>query len=1048
MLAIRGSAQGDTTRPGSPKPDTTRRDSSKSDSIPARPATPTPAEISPGLQDIKVSGKVTDASGGPLGGVSITIKGTSRGTATDNNGNYTLMAPADATLVLSYIGYEDKEVPVGDQSVVNVKLTASAGKALQQVIVVGYGTQRKVDVTGSNVTVSGDAVSRQPVVSVDQSLQGKVAGLNIINSGVPGAPSTLQLRGVNSVSGSTAPIYVVDGNITSDISYLDPNEIEKIDVLKDASSLAIFGVNAGNGAIMITTKRGRTGKARLSYTGYIGVQQTNHLIKMANASQYAELTNEQYRAEGNPPPFPDSALGAGTDWYKQVLRTAIIHSNDLIVTGGSESNTYNFGAGFINTQGTVKKTDYSNLRLHLGDEYRFGKVVKIGENINVSRYEQNNPTLSANVVKEAYNYDPTVVPFSKGLYGVSLYTNSGNPLADLNYNDQDKLTGSRLSGNVYAEIAFLKHFTFRSDFDLDYNNSSEKKYTPTFIVSANQQNITSTLENWQYRLTNWYWRNYATYDQTIADIHHITVTAGTEARETNNSTTYLKAKSVPGAGAATEYFNLGDPSSFVITDGAVSNAIFSYYGRVNYTLMNRYLLNANLRSDYSSQYPSNHRNILSPAVGVGWRISEERFMEGLKPIVNNLKLRYSWGRLPNANLPNSYIAFPQIGTLTGQGGTQPVFGGSLNSGVTVLNVPNPTLSWEYTEESNPGIEAGFIHNRLTVEADYYIRKTRNLVINVPIPSQSGSVNTEYENAGTVQNKGFEFMASYSDNRNPFKWTVGLNFATLQNKMLYVQGGDSIAGGSLGNGYLATITRQGLPIGTFYGYRTAGVFQDQGQLGSTPHTSAAQVGDLIYRDINKDGQIDNGDRVNLGSSIPKLTYGITSNFSYAHWDLSIDLQGVYGNKIYNGNRSVRLTGYNFDLDQYTHRWHGPGTSNKYPAALNGSDSYAFPSEFFVESGSYFRIRNLQLGYDLPAGKKWGFTSFRIFASAQDLLTIFKYKGFNPEVTGVAQNSLANGIAQSSNGLITASANGQALNSGVDLSTYPIHATYNLGLTLGF
>jgi hypothetical protein len=267
-------------------------------------------------------------------------------------------------------------------------------------------------------------------------------------------------------------------------------------------------------------------------------------------------------------------------------------------------------------------------------------------------------------------------------------------------------------------------------------------------------------------------------------------------------------------------------------------------------------------------------------------------------------------------------------------------------------------------------------------------------------------------------------------------------------MINVQNGDSIPGGSLGNGYLATITRQGLPIGTFYGYKAIGVFQTTEELSSTPHTSAAQVGDLIYRDVNKDGVIDNKDRVNLGSAIPKFTYGINTNFSWRGWDLSIDMQGVLGNKIYNGNRSVRLAGYNFDLDQFTHRWHGQGTSNSYPAALNGSDSYAYPSSFFVESGSYFRIRNLQVGWYLPMAKKWGLTTFRVFANAQNLLTIFGYHGFNPEVTGVSGNPLANGIAQTSNGAITPAANGQALNSGVDLSTYPVHTTYNLGINLGF
>lgn len=1016
--------------------------------ISSRPDAPSAMAHPDSLPPRHLTGRVLDENGTPVVGVSISIKGTSRGTTTDSAGNYILTIPGNATLNISSIGYNNQVVKVTNQSVITIRLSPSSGKALNDVVVVGYGAQKKVDATGASSTVSGESIAKQPVASLDQALQGKVAGLNVTNSGVPGSPATIQLRGVNSVSGSTAPIYVVDGRITSDISYLDPNEIEKVDVLKDASSLAIFGVNAGNGAIMITTKKGKPGKARINYTGYVGIQKTNHLIKMADASQYAQITNEQYREAGNPAPFTDSLLGKGTNWYNTLLRTAIIHSNDIHISGASENNSYTFGAGFIHADGTVKTTDYSNLRFHLGDEYKIASFLKIGENVSYSRYTQSNPTQADNVIKEAYNYDPTVVPFANGAYGVSSYTNSGNPLADLNYSNQDHLTGNRVSGNVFADASFLKHFSFRTDFDLDYNDSKEKKYTPVFYVSGNQQNTNSSLENWQYQQTSWFWRNYLTYNQTFNSIHHITVIAGAEARNSTNTALYLKGKSVPGINSATQYFNLADPSSYIITDGATENSIFSYFGRVSYSLMDRYLLNANIRSDYSSQYPSNNRNIISPAIGVGWRISEEEFMKELRPVLSNLKFRYSWGRLPNANLPNSYIGYPQTGTSTGQGGTQPVFGGVLNPGVTTLNVPNPGLSWEYTEESDPGIEAGFFNNKLTVEVDYFNRKTHNLVINVPIASQAATSNSEYINAGTVQNKGFEFAVNYSENSGPFKWSVGLNLATLQNKMLYMPNGDSIIGGSLNNGYTATITKQGLPIGTYYGYQTIGVFQNQNQLNSLPGTGTNQVGDFIYKDINKDGVIDQNDAVALGSSIPKFTYGINTNFSYHHFDLAVDFQGVYGNKVYNGNRATRLAGYNFDLDQYKNRWHGEGTSNTYPATLNGTSSYDYPSNFFVESGSYFRIRNVQLGYSLPMAKKWGFTSLRVYANAQNLLTIFTYHGFNPEVVGVTPNSYANGLAQTSDGSITSSGNGQALNSGVDLSIYPLHTTYNFGINVGF
>jgi TonB-linked SusC/RagA family outer membrane protein len=984
-------------------------------------------------QNIAVKGKVTDAATGEtLIGVSVSIKGTSTGTQTDTNGAFSLSAPSNATLQASYIGYTTQEVVVNGPTV-DIKLAASA-KQLQQVVVVGYGTQRKVDVSGAIATVKGEDLSKQPDPNPVSALQGKVAGVQIVNSGQPGAAPQINIRGIGTVYGNSNPLYVVDGIWFDDISFLNSNDIESMSILKDASSEAIYGIRAANGVVIITTKKGK-GAPLVSYNAYVGFSKPTNLVKMADASEYATLVNEL-----NSPTnvFSDPAsLGKGTNWYNVVLHNAITQSHNLSISGGTDKSTYNFSLGYFQQDGNVGYGNYDRLTARLQQDVQVYKFLKVGYNaILESNKSHDVPT---DITYKAYTAAPVVpVRNADGSYGdpqnYPIGTVTNNPQAELDFYNHHT-TNYHVSGNVYAELKITDYLNFRTSFGGDYEQLGINSYTPLYFATKGQQNsANSSLSLENDNIKKWQIENTLTFDKTFAKDHKITVLLGQTAlsNQTYNETgTAVNVPDIPD----NNYLSLGTSTDRTVTDFGTLLKQSSYFGRLSYAYKDRYSLNASLRYDGSSQFSPSERYGYFPAVGVAWNIINEDFMKG-QTVFDNLKLRGSWGKEGNASVPTNLTSLNvNNGFVSNLGG-----GSNVQTGEGVTTIVPPALFWEKSVGTDIGLETGFLKNRLTFEFDYYNKKTEDAIFDSPILGSLGltSVNGALSilaNQATIQNKGFEFTAGWRGTiNNDFSYTINGNFSINSNKVLSsLSGNNPIYGGgnAAPGGVFATRTIVGQPIGEFFGYQTTGIFQTAAQVAAS-HQPNALPGDFIFKDVNGDGTISSLDRVNLGNPNPKYLYGLNTNFKYKQFDLTIDLQGVAKVSVYNALEGLRYGSENFSQDFYDNRWHGPGTSNTYPSVNIGSTNNSIPNSFFVQDGSYLRVRNLQLGYDLPPSiiSKLKIHSIRIYANAQNAIIFTKYKGFSPELTSTS-------IGGSS-----------ATNQGIDSGVYPLYATYNLGLNVTF
>lgn len=981
------------------------------------------------LQDIIVKGKVTDkATGQPLAGVSIQVKGSNAGTSTDVNGDYSLNVPENATLVISSVGYDGMEIPVNGRTEIDISLNVSAS-GLTDVVVVGYGTQRKVDVTGSVAQVKGEEISKQPVINPVSGLQGKVAGVQIINSGAPGASPQIRIRGVGTVYGSRNPLYVVDGVWFDDISFLSPNDIDNISILKDASAESIYGIRAANGVVLITTRKGKSGQATVSYNGYAGWQRVTNEVAMANGTQYATLVNELAATSGNSPVFSDSSIyGKGTDWYHQILRDAFITSHQVSVNGGSERSTYNFSLSYLDQDGIVEGNNYKRYTARLQNDMQIFKNLKVGYTAT-GAYGQS-ADIPGSIFRQLYTAGPVVpVFYADGTYGDPNDFNLGggnnyNPQATLDFFNQNS-KNYRLTGNVYVELKLAKHFTAKTSVGGDFGQNEVRNYTPLYTATLAQRTSNSSLLVSRAEVRNWILENTLTYNNKFGD-HSITVLAGQSAQRYKSYELSATANSVPDASEGDLYLTLGNDTTRFTFDKGDLSTIASYFGRVSYSFQNKYLLNASLRADGSSKFTGNERWGYFPSVGVGWVVTNESFMQNQK-IFDNLKLRGSWGKIGNASVPSN------ISTLTVTNFPLAIYGNTSGTSNSIATVVPPTTFWEKGVGTDAGLEASFLKNKLSVEADYYIRKTEKAIFDIPVLGSIGTSSSSIiGNQATFENKGFEFVATWKDNiGKDFSYTISGNIGINDNKVLEVStGSNPIYGGGVGltSGALATRTMVGRPIGEFFGYQVAGIFQNASQVASSVQKSA-QPGDFIYVDQNKDGVISGLDRIPLGNPNPKYSYGFNTNWTFKQFDLSIDLQGVAGVDVYNANLGWRFGNENYSLDFYNNRWHGEGTSNTYPSAKIGGGTNYLPNSFFVEDGSYLRIRNLQLGYTLPRPllERWKINTVRIYANAQNAFNFFKYRGFSPEI-----------IADNNN----------PLNAGIDANVYPLSATYNFGINVNF
>lgn len=979
-------------------------------------------------QNITVKGKVVDGGDKtPLPGVTILIKGTQNGTQTDENGNYSISAPANATLVFNFVGYTALEQAVNNQTTLNVSL-ASSTQQLEQVVVVGYGTQRKIDVTGSVGTVKGEDIAKQASVNPVSALQGKVAGVSITNNGTPGSSPQITIRGTSTIYGKTGPLYVVDGVWYDDINFLNPADIANISILKDASSQSIYGIRAANGVVLVTTVKGKKGTAVINYNGSVGLQKVTNQVEMANASEYATLVNEAYGLQDPPiaPLFANTNLGTGTDWYNQVLRTAMVNNHQLSISGGSEKSTYNFSLGYLDQDGIVKNNNYKRYTVRLANDYQIFEPLKIGYNV-AGTYSKSKDAPTT-IFRAMYAASPVVPVFNTdGSYGDPNAFNLGNgsnmnPQATLDFFNQNT-TRYKINGNVYAELKFLKNFTFKTSIGGDFGQEEVRGYVPKYEATKTQLSTVSKLDIDRIENRNWLVENTLTFDKKWND-HSLTVLAGQTAQRNKMYTINADAQNVPYSSEGDLYLALGDAAARSIIDKGELSTFSSYFARVNYGYKNKYLLNASIRRDGASQFFGSD-NVWGnfPSIGAGWVISNEEFMKN-QNIFSNLKLRGSWGKVGNAGVPFN----PSTQTVDQSAALIAIFGGIPYTGASIRTLVPPTLFWERSAGTDIGLEMGFLKNRLNVELDYYNRKTEQAIFDIPVLGSLGTVNSSIiANQADIQNRGFEFLATWADKTSGgLTYSISGNLGINDNKVLNVTSGANPiykGGAGLTSGYLSTRTVNNRPIGEFYGYQVAGIFQTDAEAAAWP---GFKKGDFKYADVNGDGKIDLSDRIVLGNPNPKFTYGLNTNFAYKNFDLTLDIQGVAGVDVFNANLSSRFGNENFTKDFFDHRWTGPGTSNTYPSAdLSGGLNNA-PNSFYVEKGDYIRLRNIQLGYNLPSAivSKWKMQRLRVFLNAQNAVNIFGYKGFSPEVGGTPTNA------------------------GIDTNVYPLFATYNFGVNVTF
>lgn len=994
------------------------------------------------LIDSTVKGIITDDKGSPLPGASVKLKGSSKGTSTNDKGEFTLTVPNNAILVVSYVGYDNKEIAVLGKTNINVQLTGSI-KTADQVIVVGYGTQRRRDLTGAVSSINGSELAKQPVLTATQALQGKVAGVQIISSGQPNSLPTVRIRGTGSMLGGANPLYVVDGIITDDIRNINSADITSFDVLKDASSTAIYGMRAANGVLIITTKKGRVGKMIIAYDASAGVKEASHLVDMAGAKQYANYKNEAniyYGTGDSLVTAANLATGNNTQWFDAILRRGLWQNHNLSLSGGSDKINYFLSAGYIGEEGIVQTNKFQRFTLRSNNEYKISNAIKISTLISYSRGNLRNVDLSN--FNNAYRAAPYVAIKRGDLYGnTSLSNNVNNPLLALDKSN-DQGIDNRLQSSVAIDIKPLKWLTFHSGFgsDLDfYNNTAYAyKYLSTgdnsvfFEKGGNQQRQKSSLNVSRNNTSRWVWDNTLTAIKAFGK-HNFTLLAGTTAEEfTFNSLTGSRTD-VPGD--SNEWY-LGTGTSASVNNDNTGDKYTrnSYIGRLNYNYDGRYLLTATMRADGTSKFAAGNHWGYFPSVAVGWNITREAFMADQK-LFNNLKIRGSYGKVGNDQIgSNTYLNIATINA--------PYFFGQTpvqNYGISFTQLPDPNVKWETTKEYDLGVDFTLLNNRLSGEVDYYHKEVSNALININIPGTLPDADGRYTtNAASFVNKGVEVSLEWKDNiSKQVSYNIGGNVSFNTNKITGLNGGQAIQDGGNSQGF-TTRSDNGVPIGSFYLLQADGVFQNAAQIAASAQKDA-RVGDLIYKDISgpngkPDGKIDDNDRVFSGSYQPKVSFGLNGGVTVNNFDLNFGAYGTAGGKIYNGKKqSVGADPRdNIEAKVANGRWTPNNPGNTIPRASLG----ILPnSTYFLEKGDYLRINNVTVGYTLADNllSRYKITRLRVYATVQNLVTFTSYSGFTPELYNPGDGSH---IA------------GSALNAGIELNSYPSTRTFALGVNLSF
>jgi TonB-dependent starch-binding outer membrane protein SusC len=975
----------------------------------------------------QISGVVKDAqTKETLPGVTVRIKNTDRGISTAANGSFAINASTASTLVFSYIGYQTQELLLNPGANIEVLLNTSETE-LSQVVVVGYGSQRKADITGATSSIKGDELRNIPVMTPTQALQGRVAGVQIISSGRPGSSPTIRVRGTGTALAGTSTLFVVDGVLTDDISNINNADITNVDILKDASSTAIYGARGANGVVIITTKRGQTGKLKLDYSLNTGLRQASNLVPLASAAEYANYVSA---ATGK-------AVAAGstsTDWYGQILRNAYMQNHSLSMAAGSETNKFFLSLGYLADQGIVLNSNFKRFTARLNNDFNINKYLNAGLSASFANSTDNLVNLGA-AYNNAYRAAPIIESKNqKGQYGnTSLYQNVGNPILDIE-NNKNVFLKNRFQSSAFVEATLFKNIRFRSSIggDLQFGNQNEYNHkfdndTGTFIqAGGNQRNPNSNLSTLSNNSLHWVFDNILTYQKNI-DKHNITMLVGTTAERFNFKEQSAFRKDVPAA-SNLWYLNAGNANSSTNRGNGDLWARNSYLGRLNYNYNDTYLLTATLRRDGSSRFPIKNRWGLFPSVGLGWVLSNEAFMAN-QNVFQTLKLRASWGQVGNDRIPSDgYLV------TVDQNQAYPFGGGVATPGVAITQIKDANLKWETTQEADLGLEWAALKGKLQGEIGFYDKKSIDLLINVKVPSVTGDKDgVVLTNAASIRNRGLEIAANWKNKiNNRMKYSVAANVTFNKNNVIGLNGGQPILDGGIGAAQqYTTKTDNNVPVGSFYVYQVLGVFQTDEEILAYKDSKGTQIqptaatGDFKYLDANADGKIDDADRVYAGSYQPKAYMGLSIGFSYAMFDISADIYAAVGGKIYNGKKAFRQGLLdNVEKNMAYNRWNRGSGIQTEPAANGG---YLPASTYFVESGDFARLNNLNIAYNISQkiSQKLKISTAKIFVTAQNIFTLKKYTGFTPELSSNSPT-----------------------NSGIELNAYPTTKTLALGLNIGF
>lgn len=1011
-------------------------------------------------QSRTVTGKVTAADdGSAIPGATVMVKGTTNGTVTDINGNYSLnVVDPNAILIFSYVGYLTEEVAVNNRSVVDMSLMMDITE-LSELVVVGYGTQSERTITGAVETLSADRIESKPVVSVQSALQGQVSGVSVVNTGGPGVAPTVRIRGVSSISQSSEPLYVIDGVTVGDLNNFDVKSIESISVLKDASAAAIYGSRATNGVIIITTKTGKySQKNTLNVDFSYGTQKAWRQLDLLNTEEYIRygtelLTNAglalPYRFDNmNEPIYPGAAqtfAQTNTDWQKEMFQTAPISQLNISFSGGTDNSRFYTAYGRFSQEGIMRGTGYDRHNFRVNSDTKLGKALTIGQNLNVSYSERDNERVSGGrtLVKHIVNQAPFVPVYNPNNVGgyagpVNAGSDAENPVRIADF-ETDRNHNVNLVGTVYGELELLDGLTFRSSFGAEYTAGRTIVRLPIFSEGPNSRTDHQLTDN-RYTFYRPIVTNQLTFDKWL-DKHYINAVAVVEQEQTKNY-----SLNAGGRQPNNIIEQLDGSSSPTVSGGQSRTVLQSYAARLQYTYDDKYLLNVSFRRDGSSVFAPGYKWGNFPGASIGWVVSRENFMQDLAA-VSNLKLRASYGTTGN----NRLGAYPWQSVIATN--TTAVLGGTYdNLGAYFDKLPNKELQWEITTTTNIGFDLELFDNSVSLSAEYFNRYTDNLILGLPLAPSLGYAVDPDANIGEMENSGFEFSLGYNKSFGDFQFGVDGNINFVKNEVLALSTPTAtIDRGGVTSDYgegSITRTRAGRSIQEFYGYVVEGIFQTQeeiNQLNATApggyyQTSGTSAGDIKFKDLNGDGVVDEDDRTVIGNFMPNFTYGLNLNAAYKGFRATVFIQGVQGNDIYNGTKvltqgMMRL--FNADKE-VLNAWRPDNTNTDIPRAVSGDPNHnARISDRFVEDGSYLRVKNVTLSYDLPESVfpsvlNGTVSGIRLYFTAQNLLTFTKYTGYDPEIGGFANYSGGN-------------AN---LLQGVDFGFSPQPRTFILGLNVSF